>query len=340
MRDFRSVLFAFVVPTALILVNFTMATRLAIADDIASVAWKDCKSTDAGRRLSGCTKVIDAKGFGSSSKLADALDGRCWAFHERGKYDLAIGDCKASIRLQPKNSYAYNNLGAAYLGVGDYRNALIELNNAIALKPNFYWSRVNRAKASIAIGQKEIAVADYEFLLTRDPQNAEIRMSLDKLRRDAAIGASEPSNSELPQPMNSPKASLAKNGQTTSVKMQMQGGVFVVPVRFNDAITLSAVVDSGAADVSVPADIVLTLMRTKTISQQDFLGKQIYVLADGSRVPSQQFRIRSLKVGEITVENIVASIASVNAEILLGQSFLSKFKSWSIDNGDHTLVLR
>jgi len=103
---------------------------------------------------------------------------------------------------------------------------------------------------------------------------------------------------------------------------------------------VKAIVDSGAADVSIPADIVLTLMRTKTISQQDFLGQQTYVLADGSKVPSQQFRIRSLKVGDKTVENVVASIASVNATILVGQSFLSKFKSWSIDNEQHILILR
>jgi predicted aspartyl protease len=100
------------------------------------------------------------------------------------------------------------------------------------------------------------------------------------------------------------------------------------------------VVDSGAADVSIPADIVSTLMRTNTVTVEDFLGKQTYVLADGSRVPSQLFRIRSLRVGNKTVENVVASIASSNAMILLGQSFLRKFKSWSVDNEQHTLVLR
>lgn len=96
----------------------------------------------------------------------------------------------------------------------------------------------------------------------------------------------------------------------------------------------------GASDMSVPADVVSTLIRTKTITDQECLGQHTYVLADGSKVPSQQFRIRSLKVGNKTVENVVASIASVNGEILLGQSFLSKFKSWSVDNEAHTLDLR
>ena len=125
-----------------------------------------------------------------------------------------------------------------------------------------------------------------------------------------------------------------------TIMMDVSGGVYVVPVRFNDAITLDAIVDSGASDVSVPADIVLTLIRTKTVTQSDFLGQQTYVLADGSKVPSQQFKIRSLRVGNKTVENVVASIASVQGTILLGQSFLAKFKSWSVDNEQHTLVLR
>ena len=125
-----------------------------------------------------------------------------------------------------------------------------------------------------------------------------------------------------------------------AITMEKEAGVYVVPVRINETITLNAIVDSGAGDVSIPADVVLTLMRTKTVSQKDFLGKQIYVLADGSKIPSQQFRIQSLKVGNKTINNVVASISSVKGEILLGQSFLSRFKSWSIDNEQHVLILR
>lgn len=125
-----------------------------------------------------------------------------------------------------------------------------------------------------------------------------------------------------------------------SIKMEKMGGVYGVPIRLNDAITLTGIVDSGAADVSIPADIVLTLIRTGTITAEDFLGRQTYVLADGSKVPSQVFRIKSLKVGNKKIENVVASVASVNASILLGQTFLSRFKRWSVDNERHVLVLK
>src|ERR1035437_3178195 len=39
-----------------------------------------------------------------------------------------------------------------------------------------------------------------------------------------------------------------------AVQMEQRGSVYVVPGRFNDIITLNAIVDSGAADVSIPAD--------------------------------------------------------------------------------------
>jgi uncharacterized protein len=125
----------------------------------------------------------------------------------------------------------------------------------------------------------------------------------------------------------------------TIVPMVGDGGTFAVPVTINDQLTLKFVVDSGAADVSIPADVVLTLVRTETITDADFLGKQTYQMADGSVVPSQRFLIRSLKVGDKTLENVVGSIAPTAGSLLLGQSFLSRFKSWSIDNQRDALIL-
>jgi hypothetical protein len=37
--------------------------------------------------------------------------------------------------------------------------------------------------------------------------------------------------------------------------------------------------------------------------------------------------------------SVIATIVPAKAEILLGQSFLSRFSSWSIDNEKHALIL-
>ena len=123
------------------------------------------------------------------------------------------------------------------------------------------------------------------------------------------------------------------------VPMKKGQGIYVVPVNINDTLTLDFMVDSGASDVSIPEDVVTTLIRAGTIRDTDFIGERTYVLADGSRVQSKTFRIRSLKVGDRVLENVTGSVATTKGSLLLGQSFLGRFKSWSIDNTKHVLVL-
>ena len=307
------------------------------AQSSSQPAWKACQSSDAEERLRGCTAVINAGGFGSTSKLADALDGRCWAYHVKEQFAHAIDDCEASIRIRPRYPYAYNNLGTAYAGVGNYQDAIAAFNAALELKPDFFWSRYNRAKAFAAIGEVGKAVGDYEYLLHRDPNNQDIKSRLWALKSqpDNPVSSSSPISVEHLNPVE-----LATPGAILSIPMKAEGGIYVVPVVINDAITLDFVVDSGAADVSIPVDVVLTLMRTGTINDSDFLGEKTYVLADGSTVPSRTFRIRSLKVGNRVLANVIGSVSSVQGSLLLGQSFLSRFKSWSVDNTEHSLVLK
>ena len=123
------------------------------------------------------------------------------------------------------------------------------------------------------------------------------------------------------------------------VPLEVRGGTYLVRVTINSQITLKFVIDSGASDVSMPADVVLTLIRTETINKSDFIGKQNYQMADGSTAPSQRFIIRSLRVGDLILENVTGGIAPVEGQLLLGQSFLSRFKSWAIDNQRQVLIL-
>jgi hypothetical protein len=97
--------------------------------------------------------------------------------------------------------------------------------------------------------------------------------------------------------------------------MRIESGTYVVPVFINGTITLDFVVDSGATDVSIPADVVMTLMRMGTITESDFLGRTTHVLADGSEVPSQVFRIRSLQVGSEILYDVRGSVASAQGSL-------------------------
>ena len=56
--------------------------------------------------------------------------------------------------------------------------------------------------------------------------------------------------------------------------MQLEDGIYVVLVLMNDAIALDVVVDSDAADAdaSIPADVVMTLVRTGTLRKRICIG--------------------------------------------------------------------
>jgi hypothetical protein len=139
------------------------------------------------------------------------------------------------------------------------------------------------------------------------------------------------------------QSGIWKNGELVrwnpGVPIEIKGDTFIVSVMINGKITLNFTIDSGAADVSVPSDVVSTLIRTGSITKEDFLGEQQYQLADGSVVPSATFIIRSLKVGDKVVENVKGSVAPPKGILLLGQSFLNRFNYWSIDNRQRLLFL-
>ena len=122
------------------------------------------------------------------------------------------------------------------------------------------------------------------------------------------------------------------------VPLEASGGTFLVPVLINDTITLKFTLDSGASDVTIPEDVFLTLVRAETITAADLRAPRRYSLADGSTVTHPTFIIRSLKVGDLQLVNVFGSVSGRSGSLLLGQSFLSRLSTWSIDNRRGVLV--
>jgi S1-C subfamily serine protease len=169
-------------------------------------ARSQCQSEDTNKRLIGCTIVINAKGFGSKFELADALDGRCRAYNNLQQYDRGLADCKASIALQPRYSYAYHNLGNSLVGLGDVPNGIAAFTKAIELKPNFIYSYLSRARAFAALGNKAIAKKDFEYALTIDPNSQEAKEGI------AALDNPPPPVRNEPKPTPSTEATYSGTG--------------------------------------------------------------------------------------------------------------------------------
>jgi hypothetical protein len=73
-----------------------------------------------------------------------------------------------------------------------------------------------------------------------------------------------------------------KVSDVDEVPLEQKEGIFFIPVLINSAIILPLIIDSGAADVQIPINVFSTLIRANTIVPSDLIGKQKYMLADGS----------------------------------------------------------
>jgi clan AA aspartic protease (TIGR02281 family) len=124
-----------------------------------------------------------------------------------------------------------------------------------------------------------------------------------------------------------------------SIQLEHQQGLYMVPVKINDTLTIPFIVDSGASVVVIPADVFSTLRRTGTVSQTDFRGTVEITLADGSKAQSDNYLIHKMVVGSRVIQDVTASVSPTAGEPLLGQSFLSKLPAWTLDNTRHILIL-
>jgi predicted aspartyl protease len=96
---------------------------------------------------------------------------------------------------------------------------------------------------------------------------------------------------------------------------------------------------TGATDLVIPADVALTLIRAGALTRSDFIGKRRYSLANGSEEVGDRVIIREVQVGQHTVGNVTAIVNPPASELLLGQSFLSKFGTVTLDYNRLMLVL-
>jgi clan AA aspartic protease (TIGR02281 family) len=248
---------------------------------------------------------------------------------------LARNDnCVAQARL----AYAYSsstlvkkNITQAYFWL-----LLARVQRSFTVKSNVNYSSSSRGVGYISgdpitcLEANSVSMSTLQSII-----ETQLPAKLMQVAKDAATNWTKGTVEKLlPAP-----ATIEAASHAGEVVLKQDGGIFVVPVGINGTMTLDFAVDSGASDVSIPADVFSTLLRTGTVKASDIIGEQTLEMADGSQSTLPTFTIRSLKVGDKVIENVKATVAPSKGTLLLGQSFLGRFKSWSLDNANHVLVL-
>jgi aspartyl protease family protein len=127
---------------------------------------------------------------------------------------------------------------------------------------------------------------------------------------------------------------------TNIVKMRQENGVNYVPAKIND-VELQFIFDTGASSICISVIEAVLLYRQGTLSRDDILGNEQFQDATGHISQGMTINLKSVKIGGKELNNIRATVVGNDvAPLLLGQSVLSKFGSYKIDNIKHEIVFK
>lgn len=113
------------------------------------------------------------------SEHVEALNGACWsrAVMKR-ELDVALADCDAAIKLQPKAAAVLDSRGLVHLQKGEYDLAIADYDSALKLNPKLAGSLYARGLAKVKKGLAAEGLADEKAALA---MNAKVA---DQARRD------------------------------------------------------------------------------------------------------------------------------------------------------------
>ena len=123
----------------------------------------------------------------------------------------------------------------------------------------------------------------------------------------------------------------------TIIQMVEDRGVYKIPCEVN-GLKVKMVFDTGAAAVSLSSSFAEMLLDNDYISVTDFIGEAKAMTADGRIIDHTELMIHTLKIGDITVNDVKAFVIdSQDAPLLLGQTAIQKLGVISI-NGDKLYI--
>jgi aspartyl protease family protein len=130
------------------------------------------------------------------------------------------------------------------------------------------------------------------------------------------------------------------NNNSNILEMETENGVRYVWIEVN-GIKLRFIFDTGASSICLSQVEATLLYKQGTLKREDIIGTEYFQDATGGISEGTKIKLRSVKVGELELKNVEATVINnVNAPLLLGQSLLEKFGSIEIDNNNNVIILK
>lgn len=292
---------------------------------------------------------------------------RGWIKDHSGKTDEAIEDYTMAITLQPNDAYQYLNRGVLLLQKGDKKKADEDFKQAVRLDsvPDapecafyayYYLGDKNKAIEMLDKALKKDAKANYydaaclySIMNDKDKAISYLQKALENgFRRFAHIKRDRDLNNirstaeykaimdeyekKHQQEIAEDNDETVYESKTEEVPFTKEGNVCKVKCIINN-LPLHFIFDTGASDVSISSVEATFMLKNDYLSASDIIGRQNYMTADGNITEGTVINLRDVKLGNIHLNDIKASVVkNQSAPLLLGQSVFSKLGKIEIDN--------
>ena len=297
---------------------------------------------------------------------------RGWFKDHSGKTDEAIEDYTMAITLQPNDAYPYLNRGVLLLQKGDKKKADEDFKQAVRLDsvPDapecafyayYYLGDMNKAIEMLDKALKKDAKANYydaaclySIMNDKDKAISYLQKALENgFRRFAHIKRDRDLNNirstaeykaimdeyekKHQQEIAEDNDETAYESKTEEVPFTKEGNVCKVKCIINN-LPLHFIFDTGASDVSISSVEATFMLKNDYLAVSDIIGRQNYMTADGNITEGTVINLRDVKLGNIHLNDIKASVVkNQSAPLLLGQSVFSKLGKIEIDNDNKVL---
>ncbi|MDR1810326.1 MAG: FHA domain-containing protein [Prevotella sp.] len=129
-----------------------------------------------------------------------------------------------------------------------------------------------------------------------------------------------------------------ENSVIQTIKMVEKNGVRYIPVKINGQ-ELDFVLDTGASSICISTLEAALLYKKGVFSEKDIIDYEQFVTASGEISVGAKIILKTVKIGDKELNGIEATIVeNPRAECLLGQTVLSKFGKYTIDNQNNEII--
>ena len=286
------------------------------------------------------------KGIDIDKSYAYLYLSRADLLSQNGDYEAAERDYEKVLELDttPEDGSCRHY---ALVGLGRWYDAELWMNRIIEAHPNdhgvYYdkaclFARMNRPEEAIKALEEAFKKGFRRFAHLEHDDDMDSLRNLPEYKALVREYKDKPVEEIFEEPDITTESAEALISEIQMKKMP--GGTYEVPCTIN-GLPLKFIFDTGASDVTLSSVEANFMLKNDYLSEKDFKGSRRYLTADGSIANGAVVRIKEVKVGDVTLNNIDASVVkSQKAPLLLGQSVLERFGTITIDNQSNKLIIK